>query len=173
MNSEMDLVIIGGGTGVFAASRAAKLGLKVAFIGKLGYNDDFGKKIIDDFKEFSLDTSLISYSKEFGTGSAYIALNENGERRIYAHSGAANVLSSNDIRTEDIIKAQTIFLSNLRNLESFKKAANELHKQTLLYMDSVLKLAQMHGPKAVKGFKPILIKMAKNADKLHKTLRRK
>ncbi|NHJ33071.1 MAG: dihydrolipoyl dehydrogenase [Asgard group archaeon] len=32
MNSEMDLVIIGGGTGVFAASRAAKLGLKVAIV---------------------------------------------------------------------------------------------------------------------------------------------
>ncbi len=119
-----DLKLFSGGAAANTAYACSKLGLKVAFIGKLGYNDEFGKKIIHDFKEVSLDTSLISYSKEYGTGSAYIALNENGERRIYAHSGAANVLSSNDIRAEYIIKAQTIFLSSLRNLEPFKKAAN-------------------------------------------------
>jgi len=119
-----DLELFSGGAAANTAYACSKLGLKVAFIGKLGYNDEFGKKIINDFKEVSLNTSLISYSKEIGTGSAYIALNENGERRIYAHSGAANVLSSNDIRTEDIIKAQTIFLSSLRNLEPFKKAAS-------------------------------------------------
>ncbi|MFX0154295.1 MAG: carbohydrate kinase family protein, partial [Candidatus Hodarchaeota archaeon] len=56
-------------------------------------------------------------------GSAYVAINKDGERRIYAYSGAANLLSANDINSEDLIKAKAIYLSSLRNLDPFEKAA--------------------------------------------------
>ncbi|MFX0156070.1 MAG: carbohydrate kinase family protein, partial [Candidatus Hodarchaeota archaeon] len=88
-----NLHLLSGGAAANTAYACAKLGLNVAFIGKLGHNDDFGIKIVKDFKEVSLDTTLIKYSKEQGTGSAYVAINKDGERRIYAYSGAANLLS--------------------------------------------------------------------------------
>ena len=75
-------------------------------------NDAFGTKIINDFDKVELDTSLIKYSREQGTGSAYVALNKTGDRRIYAHSGAANILNKEDIRGEEIIKSKIIFLSS-------------------------------------------------------------
>ncbi|MEE9377980.1 MAG: carbohydrate kinase family protein [Candidatus Lokiarchaeia archaeon] len=115
--------LLSGGAAANTAYACARLGLKTAFIGKLGYKDEFGIKIIKDFKEVSLDTTLIKYSREHGTGSAYVAINKEGDRRIYAFSGAANLLSTDDIKSEDLVKTKTIFLSSLRNLESFRKAA--------------------------------------------------
>ncbi|MFX0134260.1 MAG: carbohydrate kinase family protein [Candidatus Hodarchaeota archaeon] len=118
-----NLHLLSGGAAANTAYACAKLGLKVAFIGKLGHEDEFGNKIIKDFNDVSLDTSLIKYSREHGTGSAYVALNKDGDRRIYAHSGAANLLSAQDIKPEEITKSKVIFLSSLKNLEPFKKAA--------------------------------------------------
>lgn len=118
-----DLQLLSGGAAANTAYACSKLGLKTAFIGKLGHNDEFGHKIMKDFKEVSLDTTLMKYSKEKVTGSAYVAINEKGDRRIYAYSGAANVLSADDINPDDLVKAKTIFLSSLRNLDPFKKAA--------------------------------------------------
>ncbi len=117
-----DLKLLSGGAAANSAYICAKLGLKTAFIGKLGSDDEFCNKIINDFKKVSLDISLIKYSKEHGTGSAYIALNKEGDRRIYAHSGAANLLSKDDIRAEEILKTKVIFLSSLKNLEPFIEA---------------------------------------------------
>lgn len=118
-----NLQILSGGAAANTAFACALLGLKVAFIGKLGYDDEFGNKIINDFKDTSLDTTLIKYSKKDGTGFAYVAIDKNGERRIYAYSGAANTLSPNEIASKEIVQTKLIFLSNLKNLEPLKKAA--------------------------------------------------
>ncbi|MCK4370702.1 MAG: carbohydrate kinase family protein [Candidatus Lokiarchaeota archaeon] len=118
-----NLQILSGGAAANTAFACALLGLKVAFIGKLGYDDEFGNKIINDFKDTSLDTTLIKYSKNFGTGFAYVAIDKNGERRIYAYSGAANTLSPNEIASKEIVQTKLLFLSNLKNLEPLKKAA--------------------------------------------------
>jgi len=123
--------LLSGGAAANTAYACARLGLKTAFIGKLGYNDDFGRKILEDFKDVSLDTTLIKYSKDYGTGSAYVAINENGERRIYAYSGAANLLSTGDIKREDLVKSKIIFLSSLRNITPFKKAAKIAKKNNI------------------------------------------
>lgn len=117
------LQLLSGGAAANTAYICAKLGLRVAFIGKLGSVDEFGKKIINDFDKVSLDTSLIRYSREFNTGLAYVVLKENGERRIYAYSGAADNISSDDINDKEIVNSNIIFLSSLKNLEPFKKAA--------------------------------------------------
>jgi len=118
-----DLKLLSGGAAANTAHACAKLGLKTAFIGKLGTNDEFGNKILKDFAEVSLDNSLIKYSKEQGTGSAYVALNPKGDRRIYAHSGAANYLSKEDIIPDEIQKGEIIFLSSLKNITPFIEAA--------------------------------------------------
>ncbi len=119
-----ELTLLSGGAAANTAYACAKLGLNTAFIGKLGPHDEFGGKIIEDFKEVSLNTSLIKYSNKYGTGSAYVALNPKGDRRIYAHSGAANYLSKEDIVPAEVKRTKAIFLSSLKNTDPFIKAAN-------------------------------------------------
>jgi ribokinase len=119
-----DLKMLSGGAAANTASACSKLGLKTAFIGKLGKDDVFGTKIYSDFKEVSVDTKFLKYSDKYKTGSAYVALNRrNKNRRIFAHSGAANFLSKNDIKKEELISTTLIYLSSLKNIEPFIEAA--------------------------------------------------
>ena len=118
-----DLQLLSGGAAANTAYACAKLGLSSAFLGKLGTNDIFGIKIMEDFNEVKVNTTLIKYSRVYGTGSAYVALNTEGDRRIYAHSGAANYLSKEDVIEQEIKTSKIIFLSSLKNLEPFIEAA--------------------------------------------------
>ncbi len=118
-----NLTLLSGGAAANTAYACAKIGLSTAFIGKLGCRDTFGNKIINDFKEVNVATKFIKYSEHYRTGSAYIALNEKGDRRIYAHSGAANYLSKEDLLEKELINTKIIFLSSLKNLEPFIEAA--------------------------------------------------
>ncbi|MFX0041552.1 MAG: carbohydrate kinase family protein [Candidatus Hodarchaeota archaeon] len=118
-----DLKILAGGAAANTAYACARLGLSTAFLGKLGLNDTFSNKIINEFNEAKVATTLIKYSKKYSTGSAYVALNREGDRRIFAHSGAANYLSGDNIIEGDLSSTKTIFLSSLKNLEPFIKAA--------------------------------------------------
>jgi len=117
-----ELKLLSGGAAANTAYACGRLGLKTAFIGKLGENDAFKNKILDDFRIGNVETRFIKYSKEKGTGSAYVALNPEGERRIYAHSGAANLLSENEILEKELISTRVIFLSSLKNIKPFIKA---------------------------------------------------
>ncbi|MFX1409338.1 MAG: carbohydrate kinase family protein [Promethearchaeota archaeon] len=117
-----DLKLLPGGSAANTAYACARLGLFTAFLGKLGYKDTFAVKILDDFNEVKVVTTLIKYSKKYSTGSTYVALSREGERRIYAHSGAANYLSKEDI-IEGLAPTKVIFLSSLKNLEPFIEAA--------------------------------------------------
>ncbi len=119
-----DLTLLSGGAAANTAYACGKLGLVSAFLGKLGENDVFGSKIVEDFNEVNVSTALLKYSKQYGTGSAYVALNKEGDRRIYAHSGAANYLSKEDVIEQELLVTKVIFLSSLKNLEPFIKAAN-------------------------------------------------
>lgn len=118
-----DLTLLSGGAAANTAYACGKLGLVSAFLGKLGENDVFGSKIIEDFDEVNVNTTLLKYSKQYGTGSAYVALNKEGDRRIYAHSGAANYLSKEDVIEQELKATKVIFLSSLKNLEPFIEAA--------------------------------------------------
>ena len=118
-----DLKLLSGGAAANTAYACAKLGLKTAFVGKLGRDDVFGLKIINDFNDVKVNTELLKYSDEYRTGSAYVALNKEGDRRIYAHSGAANYLSKEDIKENELSFTSIIFLSSLKNIEPFIEAA--------------------------------------------------
>jgi ribokinase len=118
-----NLKLLSGGAAANTAYACAKLGLNTAFVGKLGRDDTFGSKIINDFNEVKVITDLIKYTDKFETGSAYVALNQKGERRIYAHSGAANYLLEEDIRENELALTKIIFLSSLKNIDPFLRAA--------------------------------------------------
>ena len=126
------LSLLSGGAAANTAYACGKMGLITAFIGKLGKNDVFNITIENDFKEASVDTTFIKFSENYKTGSAYVALNEKGDRRIYAYSGAANYLSKNDLIEEEISDTKLIFLSSLKNIEPLLHAAKIGREKNIL-----------------------------------------
>lgn len=118
--SRLDL--LSGGAAANTAHACAKLGLNSSFLGKIGKEDQFGKKILSDFRKVGIHLDLIKQSNQFGTGSAYVAVDSQGDRRIYAHSGAADKLSENDIKSQEISKTKILYLSSLKNIKPFIKA---------------------------------------------------
>ena len=118
-----NLSLLSGGAAANTAYACGKMGLSTAFIGKLGQKDIFSNKIIKDFKDALVETKLIKYSNNYKTGSAYVVLNKKGDRRIYAHSGAANYLTTSDLSEKEILATKLIFLSSLRNIKPLLHAA--------------------------------------------------
>jgi len=127
-----NLNLFSGGAAANTSYACAKIGLSTAFIGKLGEKDPFSEKIINDFKEVSVDTRLIKYSRDYTTGSAYVALNQKGDRRIYANSGAANYLSKKDISTKELKNTKIIFLSSLQNIVPLLQIGRNLNIPVIL-----------------------------------------
>lgn len=139
-----NLTLFSGGAAANTAYACAKLGLKTAFIGKLGRNDIFGTKIQNDFNEGKVETDFLKFSDEFNTGSAYVALIKEGERRIYAYSGAANYLSKADIIEDELIQTNLLYLSSLKNFEAFIQAAviGRKHKIPIILNPGMLIIEQ-------------------------------
>lgn len=79
--------MVAGGKGANQAVCAAKLGYDVTFVTRLG-NDMFGKKMLEDFAEYNMDTSHIKLLDGVSSGVALIMVDENAENSIVVASGA-------------------------------------------------------------------------------------
>ncbi|MFX1449904.1 MAG: carbohydrate kinase family protein [Promethearchaeota archaeon] len=110
-----------GGSAANFSVACARLGLKSAFIGKLG-SDAFGDRLIQDFKNENVNTDGIVFTDKIGTGICYAAVS-GAERKLYAFSGAANILQPKEIRKEIITSSRLIHLASLKNIEPLEKAA--------------------------------------------------
>ncbi len=64
------------------------------------------------------DTVIID--KTTNTGSCYICVNKEGDRMIMAYSGAADLLTLNDLPLEALTKAKWAHLSDMRNIASIE-----------------------------------------------------
>ncbi len=109
-----------GGSAANFTVACSRLGLKSAFIGKLG-EDVFGQKLIQDFKAENVNVDGIIYTKEIGTGVCYVAVS-GSNRKLYAFSGAANILNPKDIRKEIIESSKIVHLASLKNIEPLVRA---------------------------------------------------
>jgi sugar/nucleoside kinase (ribokinase family) len=87
-------VTLGSSSAIFA-SNLSSLGLRVAFIGKVG-QDKFGQVVLDTLNGQNVDTSHIIKSTSLSTG-ATIVLNYGQDRAMVTYPGAMN-----DLRLEDI-----------------------------------------------------------------------
>ena len=68
-----------GGGATNAAVTFARQGLRSFYMGKIG-DDVPGKVVLETLRQDNVDTSLVSYNKELGTGFSAILLAPNGER---------------------------------------------------------------------------------------------
>lgn len=78
-----------GGGATNAAVTFARQGLHSMYMGKIGH-DVAGKAILDDLHNDDVDTSLVGYSKDYGSGYSCVLLAPNGERTIMSYRGASS-----------------------------------------------------------------------------------
>jgi sugar/nucleoside kinase (ribokinase family) len=91
---------IGSSSAIFACG-AARLGLKVAFIGKCG-DDIFGRFMLDEMQEHGVDIGNVIVVPGKATGLSLI-LNRGIDRAILTHPGLIADLQASDI-TDDLLR---------------------------------------------------------------------
>ena len=114
---EMALTL--GSSSAIFASNISTLGVRTAFIGKIG-KDSFGELVIDSLKKKNVDTSLIQNSKTRQTG-ATIVLNFGNDRAMVTHPGAMEELQVSDIKAEDLMSAKHMHVSSIFLQPGIKK----------------------------------------------------
>ncbi len=115
-----DFKLMPGGAAANVAVTCSRLGLKTAFSGKVG-KDNFGDILLRDLAQEKVhvqDTVIVD--KAVNTGSCYICVNKEGDRMIMAYSGAADLLTLNDLPLEALTKAKWAHLSDMRNIASIE-----------------------------------------------------
>jgi ribokinase len=133
-----------GGKGGNQAVAAAKAGIDVAMIAKVG-NDTFGKQLVDDLKNYGVDVSNVEIAKDVSSGVAVIT-RCNNDNRIILNNGANHTLDMDSIKEklDKIANKGDIFLTQLENeLEIVTKSiiyAKELGLYTILNPAPALKI---------------------------------
>lgn len=91
-----ELVFETGGGGSNTAVAFARQGWRTGFVGKLGADDARGQEIVRALRENNVDTRLLAYDRQQGTGYSVLLLTPRGERTVLVYRGA-----SADFRTSD------------------------------------------------------------------------
>ncbi len=119
-----DMTLTLGSSSAICASNLSSLGLKVAFIGKLG-NDVFGQFIIDKLNRSGVDTSMIIIDDKFKSG-ATVALSYDEDRAMITHQGAMSYMGLDDIDPKQLRRAKHLHFSSYFFQPGFKNNLHEL-----------------------------------------------
>jgi ribokinase len=87
----------GGGKGANQAVAAARVGAKVAFVGRVG-SDDFGDKVLAGLKRDAIDVRSVTRDGKAATAIAFIFVGAKGENSIAVASGANLRLAPRHVR---------------------------------------------------------------------------
>jgi len=103
-----------GGAAANVAVGLAKLGLKSAFLGKVG-DEPFGHVLIDTLKRQSVDTTSIRLEQEARTALAFVTLTKDGERdfMFYRHPSADMLFRPNDVDLSAIDRASIFHFDSI------------------------------------------------------------
>lgn len=99
-----------GSSSVIFACGAARLGLKVAFIGVCG-DDVFGKFMLDEMSKRNVDIGNVIIRSNEPTGLSVI-LNQTSDRAILTHSGLIADLQASDIPDDLLRKARHLHVAS-------------------------------------------------------------
>lgn len=127
-----------GGKGSNAAIATKKLGLDTSYYGCVG-NDDYGKELLNNLDNMGIDTKNVSVKDDISTGTAYIALNSEGNNSIIAAPGGNQSITRKNIRDNcyDMIKDSDLVLIQLEisreGVLEIIDICNELDKTGRLY----------------------------------------
>ncbi|MEM2899670.1 MAG: PfkB family carbohydrate kinase [Thermoplasmata archaeon] len=101
-----------GGGGTNAAVCFSRLGLKTAYIGKVG-KDDAGRAVISELEREGVDTSMVSQTSEYNTGYSVVLTSFEGDRTILVYRGANNHLTADDLPFEKLKETDWLYISTL------------------------------------------------------------
>ena len=85
-----------GGKGANQAVAAARLGGKVAMVGRVG-TDPFGDNLLANLKAAGVDDRFVTQDSQAATGVALIVVDDTGENSIVVASGANHRLTPEDV----------------------------------------------------------------------------
>ncbi len=102
-----------GGKGSNQAVAAARLGAKVAIVGRVG-SDLFGELLLERLRSENISTKYVVEDKQTHTGVALIMVDRKGNNMIAVASGADARCSPEDVdAAEEMIASSKIFLAQL------------------------------------------------------------
>ena len=123
---------LGSSSAIFACG-ATRLGLKVAFIGKVG-DDDFGRVVRRSLAERGIDTSGVVVDPAVKTGLSVI-LSRPDDRAILTHLGSIAALRYAEIDQSLLLRARHLHLGSYFLLDSLRPDVAQLfaeaHRQGL------------------------------------------
>lgn len=115
-----------GSSAIIFACGAAKLGLRTAFIGKVG-DDLFGRYMLESIEARGIDVSGIIIDHKVGTGLSVILAND-GDRAILTYPGSIPELLFEEIDLTLLSRCRHIHLSGYFLLEKLRPEVSELFK---------------------------------------------
>lgn len=112
-----------GGKGANPAVAIARLGGKVALVGKVG-NDIYGKQHVENYTQEGIITKFIFESCECSSGTAVVIIDKTGENRILVDVGANNDLKTEEVKSaEKFISRAKVLMCNFEvNLDAVKES---------------------------------------------------
>ncbi len=117
---------LGSSSAIFA-SNLSSLGTRVAFIGKIG-QDQNGEIVLNSLQRKGVDASMIIRSKAYNTG-ATIVLNFDEDRANITYPGAMEHLVFEDISTEQLSSAKHLHFSSFFFQPGIKPKLVDLFKK--------------------------------------------
>lgn len=114
-----------GGKGANQATAAARLGARVAMVGRVGA-DDSGARLISGLDADGIDTTHLSVDDEASTGLALINVDDSGENAITVSPGANGRVTPRDIEaaTGLISQAAVVLMQLEVPLDTIQAAAS-------------------------------------------------
>ena len=125
-----DLRYTVGGGGTNTAAAFSSLGLKTAFVGKIG-NSFNAERILTELKRFRIDTRYVKKARG-PSGFSIILDSHQKDRVILAHKGVNDTLSPKDVPLKDL-KTKWIYSSSLigTSFDTLKKVTRYAKKNNI------------------------------------------
>jgi ribokinase len=121
-----------GGKGANQAVAAARLGAKVALVGRVG-DDEWGSSLVENLKSEGVDTRGVGVDSDAATGIAVITIDAEGENTIVGSPGANAELSPDHIsENASVIAGASVVLSQLEVPQATVAAAAGLASGTFI-----------------------------------------
>jgi ribokinase len=126
-----DIHFCTGGGGTNSAVSFSRLGLKTAYLGKIG-NDKSAREILNELK--AENVSFIGKSEKGNTGYSVILIGLEEDRTVLTYKGMADDLKSGDVGWEKL-KTKWFYFSSMlgESFETLKKLAQFARKNKIKY----------------------------------------
>jgi fructokinase len=160
LSTAQDFIKVAGGAPANVAVGLARLGVRTAFLGKVG-RDSFGRFVKNELQRYGVDTKLIVDDPNYKTRLAFVAVTKNGDRdfEFWEKDPADQHLKKEEIDLEDVCRAAIINIGPflLLNAETrkcaFAIAKHALQKKKLICFDPNIRMSLWKDPKtAIKNY---------------------